>query len=663
MRGLVFVVTFSACLLGSRAQDQQVESPGGARRYPDRSDRYFTKYDSQISQVQSAVEDIADQAGNIARQANDQLPWNNQQQQQQQQQYPNSSLSRRFEDAGAAFKDLIKQREALENPPTTTTTARPETTTIRRPGVQRETLKDPDRTPFEDPNRYISPQTQDISTNVRFANGLPYRETSNIKDRYGNRYDPRSHSIPGKYDPNNDPRFSDPNFLDPRNLPKYDTNLQHVPKDRYDTKYRYYERFPDQQRDKLRDPNYDPRWDTKEPHAPGVLGGWLPELQGECRPGCENLPRDVTVNTNYGRVNGFYVYLYDGPRVPLYERPGRAHTDKVKKKVSVFLGIPYAMPPTKDSRLMPPRPHRGWQSYDAVDWAPVCPQPIKYVGATKNSPIMDEDCLYLNVFTPEHESTVSQLFPVMIYIHGGHFQKGSANEFPGHQLAANGQVVVVAINYRLGALGFLSTGDHHAPGNYGLLDMAMAIKWVYDNVYAFQGDRDKITLFGPDAGAASAGVLAVMPKTRNMVRRVIAISGSPLADWAVFNDKFRAMNVSRVYGERIGCNIDSSWELVDCIKRGRSFHELSNIEFKPEIGTWPWAPVVQLNISVPEDTWNVDWNSEDFMALPDLVSELYRLGKYHSQFQYLTGVARDDAAYLLCKLQPAVLIIISIEQF
>ena len=85
---LLFILTFSLGLLAARAQDQQVESPGssGVRRYPDRSDRYFTKYDSEISQVQSAVGDIADQAGNIARQANDQLPWNNQQQQQQQQQ-------------------------------------------------------------------------------------------------------------------------------------------------------------------------------------------------------------------------------------------------------------------------------------------------------------------------------------------------------------------------------------------------------------------------------------------------------------------------------------------------------------------------------------------------------------------------------------------------
>ena len=400
-------------------------------------------------------------------------------------------------------------------------------------------------------------------------------------------------------------------------------------------------------KDRLRDPTYDPRWDPKEPLAPGVLGGWIPELQGECRPGCENLARDVTVNTNYGRVNGFYVYLYDGPRVPPDGRPGRAHTDKVKAKVSVFLGIPYAMPPIGDARLMPPRPHRGWKTYEAVDWAPVCPQPIKYVGALKNAPLMDEDCLFLNVFTPTVESTVSQLFPVMVYIHGGHFQKGSANEFPGHQLAANGRVVVVAINYRLGALGFLSTGDHHAPGNYGLLDMAMAIKWVYDNVYAFQGDRDKITLFGPDAGAASAGILAVMPKTRNLVRRVISMSGSPLADWAVYNDKFRAMNTSLVYGKRIGCTINSSWELVDCVKRGRSFHELTNIEFKPEIGTWPWAPVVQKNISVPEDSWQTEWNSDDFMAVPERIDVLYENQQYSNKLQYLTGVAKDDAAYLL----------------
>jgi neuroligin len=100
--------------------------------------------------------------------------------------------------------------------------------------------------------------------------------------------------------------------------------------------------------------------------------------------------------------------------------------------------------------------------------------------------------------------------------------------------------------------------------------------------------------FGPGAGAASAGLLAIMPRCKSMVRRVIAMSGSPLADWAAINDKFRAMNNSLVFGERVGCTIDNSWKLVDCIRRGRSFAELTNVEFKPEIGTWPWAPIVQV---------------------------------------------------------------------
>ena len=86
---------------------------------------------------------------------------------------------------------------------------------------------------------------------------------------------------------------------------------------------------------------------------------------------------------------------------------------------------------------------------------------------------------------------------------------------------------------------------------------------------SFQGDRERITVFGPGAGAASAGLLAVMPRSRSMVRRVIAMSGSPLADWASIDDKFRAMNTSLVFGERVGCTIENSWKLVGCVRRGR----------------------------------------------------------------------------------------------
>lgn len=127
----------------------------------------------------------------------------------------------------------------------------------------------------------------------------------------------------------------------------------------------------------------------------------------------------------------------------------------------------------------------------------------------------------------------------MVYIHGGDFVKGASNLFPGHILATFYKVVVVTINYRLGALGkkkvfllhcvrvckwagFLSTADINSPGNYGILDQAMALKWIYENAENFNGDRDSITLFGPGAGAASAGLLMVAPDTRHIVSKVIA---------------------------------------------------------------------------------------------------------------------------------------------
>ena len=244
------------------------------------------------------------------------------------------------------YEPYARDRDAFLRITTVSTTSTTRRTTTRRTSTTERV------DPFDDPDRYRVPQIQQAKDNVRFVNGRPYREPSNIQDRYGNRYDPRFHSIPGEYDPEDDPRFSDPRYQDPRNLPKYNNNRHKLAQDRYDSKYRYYERFPERQKDRLKDPNYDPRWDPDDPPVPGVLGGWLPELQGECRPGCENLPRDVTINTNYGRVNGFYVYLYDGPRVPEFDRPTVANVDKIKAKVSVFLGIPYAQAPIGEARLM-----------------------------------------------------------------------------------------------------------------------------------------------------------------------------------------------------------------------------------------------------------------------------------------------------------------------
>ncbi|XP_019696047.1 neuroligin-2 isoform X2 [Harpegnathos saltator] len=379
---------------------------------------------------------------------------------------------------------------------------------------------------------------------------------------------------------------------------------------------------------------------------PGILAGWRKDLQGKERPDSKTFrDRDVIVNTNYGQVQGFKVQLYDNPYS--LHRPWNPSVDRVTKDVIVFLGIPYALPPVKEGRFKPPRPNRGWQLIQAIDWGPACPQPSEYTGKTKGVEIVDEDCLYLNIFTPSTDAGVASKYAVMFYIHGGEFTYGASNLFPAHILAAFYNVVVVSINYRLGALGFLSTGDENSPGNYGILDQAMALRWVYDNIAFFNGNPESITLFGPGAGAASAGLLMVVPRTRELVSKVIAQSGSALADWAVIMDKYRAQNTSRVYAQMVGCSIESSWKLVQCLKDGRNPFELSNPRFQPHVGMFPWAPVLDINFTIPQDHWYDGWRASDWRFFAETPEESIKAGRYRKDLAYMTGVTTQEAAYII----------------
>ncbi|XP_058446589.1 acetylcholinesterase isoform X1 [Malaya genurostris] len=380
---------------------------------------------------------------------------------------------------------------------------------------------------------------------------------------------------------------------------------------------------------------------------PGVLGGWREDLQGKLRRDSLQLDRDVFVTTNYGQVQGFKVHLYDNPDPKSFYRPWHSPVDRIMGTCSTFLGIPYALPPTFEGRFKPPRQHRGWQLLQAVDYGPACPQPVQYTGATKGIRDMDEDCLYLNVFSPNTQSGVAQKYPVMVYIHGGEFVRGASNTFPGHMLAAFYEVVVVTFNYRLGALGFLSTGDENSPGNYGILDQIMAVRWVYDNIESFNGDRDSITLFGPGAGAASAGLLMVAPQTKDIVTRVIAQSGSAVADWALIVDKYRAQNTSRVFGQMVGCSIETSWKLVNCMRQGRSFYELGNAEFAPHVGLFPWGPVLDINFTYPGDEWYEGWRERDWHFLSETPEELIRKGHFNRGLHYMSGVTQQEAAFVI----------------
>src|SRR5579864_192798 len=186
-----------------------------------------------------------------------------------------------------------------------------------------------------------------------------------------------------------------------------------------------------------------------------------------------------------------------------------------EKGVLVFRGIRYAAPAVGTLRFRPPAPPIAWTEVrSALDFAPACPQLVEADPTENNNSVMAEDCLAVNVWTPGADNKKR---PVMVWIHGGGFIEGSARNtwYDGATLAGHGDVVVVSMQYRLGAWGFLDVStiggqDSSQSGNLGLLDQIAALKWVKSNVAAFGGDPKNVTVFGQSAGAGSVGMLMVM---------------------------------------------------------------------------------------------------------------------------------------------------------
>ncbi|MBZ5536669.1 MAG: carboxylesterase family protein [Acidobacteriia bacterium] len=209
-----------------------------------------------------------------------------------------------------------------------------------------------------------------------------------------------------------------------------------------------------------------------------------------------------------------------------------------------FLGIPYAAPPVGELRWKPPQPPTRWDGTRKADeLGPACPQPDFMFRARQRimttlggdpsvvTPLgrTSEDCLYLNVMTTRQDR--KELYPVMVFIHGGSGVIGRGDE-DGATLALKG-VVVVTINYRLGVLGWMShpaltaESPHHSSGNYGLLDQIAALQWVCRNIAQFGGDPTRVTVFGHSSGGEYVGCLMVSPLARGLFHRAIMQSGVP----------------------------------------------------------------------------------------------------------------------------------------
>jgi len=214
----------------------------------------------------------------------------------------------------------------------------------------------------------------------------------------------------------------------------------------------------------------------------------------------------------------------------------------------MFAGIPYAAPPVGPMRWQPPAPAAAWQGVrDAIHPGPRCLQDPS--GDLELGRQTDEDCLTLNVWTPP---TNVEHRPVMVWIHGGSFSNGSGGIYNARWLASRGDIIVVTVNYRLGAMGFLAhpaLGPPGAVGNYGLADQQAALRWVRDNIAAFGGDPDKVTIAGESAGAISVCDHLVAPGSAGLFRAAIIQSGPCQAQVALPE----AEKVSLDYAAHVGC--------------------------------------------------------------------------------------------------------------
>ncbi|XP_031146970.1 acetylcholinesterase [Sander lucioperca] len=330
---------------------------------------------------------------------------------------------------------------------------------------------------------------------------------------------------------------------------------------------------------------------------------------------------DLTVQTRTGRVRGF--------RTPVTER----------SYVTSFLGIPFAEPPVGKLRFRRAEPKRPWTGvYDANAYPNACFQFVDtsfpgFQGTEMWNPNRDmsEDCLYLNVWVPS--SPRPHNLTVMVWIYGGGFYSGSSSldVYDGRYLAHSETVIVVSMNYRIGAFGFLALhGSSEAPGNVGLLDQRMALQWVQDNIHFFGGNPKQVTIFGESAGAASVGFHLLSPDSRQTFTRAILQSGVPNCPWASVSPA-EARRRATLLGKLVGCNGGNDTELVDCL-RGKTPQELIDQEWQ----VLPWSALFRFSF-VPV---------VDGEVLPDTPDAMLSSGNFKDT-QILLGVNQDEGSYFL----------------
>ncbi|KAK6180132.1 hypothetical protein SNE40_012337 [Patella caerulea] len=286
-----------------------------------------------------------------------------------------------------------------------------------------------------------------------------------------------------------------------------------------------------------------------------------------CIVDCEAEQR--TVDSNVGKITGDIRTVKIGPNTA---------------DIITFLGIPYAEPPVGNLRFRKPvKKAKFDNTFAASEIGASCPQ----FHALYTPDKMDEDCLFLDIYTPDIGGSDTK-YPVMIFIHGGSFTMGDGKMMNVEKLAAYGKLLTVSINYRLGPLGFLNTGDADVDTNNGLRDQHLAIKWVKDNIESFGGDPTSITIFGVSAGAASVIYQAIYRENEGLFQRAIAESGSANSFWAVVPDPHKN---AKLLAEKLDCpDTSSSKAIVQCLRDFKNTTHIAVASNVTTTGVLCWSP-------------------------------------------------------------------------
>jgi len=270
----------------------------------------------------------------------------------------------------------------------------------------------------------------------------------------------------------------------------------------------------------------------------------------------------------------------------------QVQADAASRSVDVFRGVPYGESTAGANRWQPPLPKAAWQGIrPALEFGDICPQEVPSYPSSPPS----EDCLSLNVWRPAGADPDSTL-PVMVFIHGGGFESGSGSIplYSGAYLSASQGVIVVTINYRLGAMGFLA-GYGGLSGNYGLLDQQLALQWVQDNIAGFGGDPRTVLLFGESAGAMSTGLhMLSIPSSAGLFSAAL-MESNPLGL------PYKSLRVAAEFGNALAQVVGCADGGLDCL-RALPAQQIADAQDDPSItaegllqgfsGFLLWAPAL-----------------------------------------------------------------------